>query len=210
MSNYLTTDTELKSVADKIRSKSGGTNDLVFPSGFVNEIGNIVTGGGDIYYTSSTGLLYTPIMTIDVTMEATKSNLITTTLDRYGNMPFLEELTLIGRITSTPTAGNITNGEEYFYIDKYPLLKKLHIIPTEVRDTNGNVIDPSSANYNLFKFGHYTFSKTNLEELVLGKLGGPYFYGGGYFRKKDENGNSIYTVGSTVGLTLKIYTDSYK
>lgn len=46
MTNYITTDTELTSVADAIRAKSGGNASLTFPGGFVSEIGNILTDGG--------------------------------------------------------------------------------------------------------------------------------------------------------------------
>lgn len=40
-------DTDLASVADAIRAKSGGSGQLSFPSGFVSEIGNIPSGGGE-------------------------------------------------------------------------------------------------------------------------------------------------------------------
>lgn len=46
MANYLTTDTELTSVANAIRAKSGGSSPLEFPDGFVSEIGAIPSGGG--------------------------------------------------------------------------------------------------------------------------------------------------------------------
>ena len=39
-------DTDLTSVANAIRAKSGGSSQLAFPAGFVSEIGNIPTGGG--------------------------------------------------------------------------------------------------------------------------------------------------------------------
>ena len=46
MANYLVNDTQLTSVADAIRAKSGGNTGLAFPSGFISEIGNISSGGG--------------------------------------------------------------------------------------------------------------------------------------------------------------------
>lgn len=46
MSDYKVTDTELTSVANAIRAKSGGSGQLAFPAGFVSEIGNIPSGGG--------------------------------------------------------------------------------------------------------------------------------------------------------------------
>ena len=39
-------DADLTSVANAIRTKSGGSSSLAFPSGFVSEIGNIPSGGG--------------------------------------------------------------------------------------------------------------------------------------------------------------------
>lgn len=39
-------DSDLTSVANAIRAKSGGSGQLAFPAGFVSEIGNIPTGGG--------------------------------------------------------------------------------------------------------------------------------------------------------------------
>lgn len=39
-------DSDLASVADAIREKSGGSSQLEFPTGFVSEIGNISGGGG--------------------------------------------------------------------------------------------------------------------------------------------------------------------
>jgi len=41
MANYLTTDAELTSVANAIRTKGGTQADLVYPTGFVNAIGAI-------------------------------------------------------------------------------------------------------------------------------------------------------------------------
>lgn len=41
-------DSDLTSVANAIRAKSGGSGQLAFPSGFVSEIGNIPSGGGGI------------------------------------------------------------------------------------------------------------------------------------------------------------------
>ena len=41
MSNYLVTDTDLTSVADAIRAKSGGSGQLAFPAGWISEIAGI-------------------------------------------------------------------------------------------------------------------------------------------------------------------------
>lgn len=66
MADYLTTDTELTSVANAIRTKGGTSAQLTYPAGFVSAIEAIPTGGGVdtvhvtwspyttlIYYTSS-------------------------------------------------------------------------------------------------------------------------------------------------------------
>lgn len=42
--DYLVTDTELTSVADAIRAKSGGSSSLTFPSGFISAIQGISGG----------------------------------------------------------------------------------------------------------------------------------------------------------------------
>lgn len=46
MAEYLTTDTDLASVANAIRTKGGTSNPLTFPAGFVSAIEAIPTGGG--------------------------------------------------------------------------------------------------------------------------------------------------------------------
>lgn len=48
MTEYLTNDTDLKKVADAIRTKGGTADPLVYPDGFTEAIGNIQTGGGEV------------------------------------------------------------------------------------------------------------------------------------------------------------------
>ena len=45
---YITTDTELTSIANAIRTKGGTSAPLVYPNGFVNAIGDIHDGGTDL------------------------------------------------------------------------------------------------------------------------------------------------------------------
>lgn len=59
MANYLTTDTELTSIADAIRTKGGTQADLVYPTGFVSAINDIQTGGGGGPFTLSGDCSYT-------------------------------------------------------------------------------------------------------------------------------------------------------
>lgn len=63
MANYLTTDTELTSIADAIRTKGGTTAQLTYPTGFVSAINDIQTGGGTVenaasLYAANTGNKY--------------------------------------------------------------------------------------------------------------------------------------------------------
>ena len=51
MADYLTTDTELTSIANAIRTKGGTSAALTYPAGFVTAIGNIQTGGNDFIVT---------------------------------------------------------------------------------------------------------------------------------------------------------------
>ena len=48
MTDYLTTDTELTSVANAIRTKGGTSAALTYPTGFVSAIEAIPTGGGTL------------------------------------------------------------------------------------------------------------------------------------------------------------------
>ena len=48
MTDYLTTDTELTSVANAIRTKGGTSAALTYPAGFVSAIEAIPTGGGSV------------------------------------------------------------------------------------------------------------------------------------------------------------------
>ena len=59
---------DLTSVANAIRAKSGGSSQLAFPAGFVSEIGNIQTGGGSSYT-----LLYSTELTANTTSTSNTS-----------------------------------------------------------------------------------------------------------------------------------------
>lgn len=65
-------DNNLTSVANAIRAKSGGTGQLVFPAGFVSEIGNIETGGsGEIDWNEFT----TMTKPVDITLANSVTNI---------------------------------------------------------------------------------------------------------------------------------------
>ena len=168
------------------------------------------TGSGQEIYVSSTGLLYTPIMTIDLGMDRANGYYTGDVLTRYGSMPYLTELTLTG-VARNNTAGALIPESGLFTSNKYPLLKKLHIEPTEVRNGSGAEYGSDDSHYNKFTAQHYAFKETNLTELTLGKVGGPYFGGGGYFRNdlSVPPGKDKWGIGSEDGLTLIAYMESY-
>lgn len=58
MADYLTTDTELASVANAIRMKGGTSAQLVYPTGFVSAIEAIPTGGGGAWQDVSSHFTY--------------------------------------------------------------------------------------------------------------------------------------------------------
>lgn len=210
MANYLATDTDLTAVANAIRTKGGTSEQLEFPQGFLDAIDGISGGGGQTVYTSSTGLLYTPIMTIDLSMERATGFLLKDIMTRYGKMPYLEELTLTG-VVRQDYSGSVLSTASQFTAENYPLLKKVSFQPTEIRLNNGNTIDPDDANYQKITAGHYVFSGTNLTELVIGRVGGPYWGGGGYYRRDMPvpPGTINTNTGSLDGLTLKVYVREY-
>lgn len=69
MAEYITTDTELTSVADAIRAKGGTSAALAYPAGFVSAINNIPSGGGGSSYT----LLATQEFTVSTTSTTAQS-----------------------------------------------------------------------------------------------------------------------------------------
>ena len=167
---------------------------------------------GETVYKSSTGLLYTKKMVIDVTgEESTKGLPPDTVLKRYGSMPFLEDLTLTGIMRWYNNAnGSLLASGSPFDASLFPKLSRLAIQPTEIRTMSGT--DASSYTpYPTFAFAHYLFQNTNLKELILGKVGNIYYNGGGYYSNNtpDPPGPSATSTGSEVGLTLKIYVASY-
>ena len=56
MAEYLTTDTELTSIADAIRTKGGTSAPLVYPQGFIDAIMALPGGGGSSNYTVTVSL----------------------------------------------------------------------------------------------------------------------------------------------------------
>lgn len=88
MSDYITNDTELTSIADAIRTKGGTSASLVYPSGFISAINAIPTGSSiDVealtitqngIYTAPTGTAYSPV-TVSVPSSAPNLSSLTVT-----------------------------------------------------------------------------------------------------------------------------------
>lgn len=167
-------------------------------------------GGGEAVYTSSTGLLYTPKMTIVIGGDLANGRTINAELSRYGNMPYLEELTLTGTVRHASTA-KVLDGNALFATAKFPALRKLRIAPDEIRKDTGAAIDPSDTSYNAIRWGRYAFMGTNLAELEIGKVGGPYMNYGGFFRNDMPvpPGTTANNIGSEIGMTLIVYVSEY-
>ena len=65
--NYAVTDTQLTSIADSIRAKTGGTSSLAFPDEFVDGIGNITT------FTENTTEMSLPTSGVTIASKETAS-----------------------------------------------------------------------------------------------------------------------------------------
>lgn len=85
MADYLTTDTELTSIANAIRTKGGTSAALTYPAGFVSAIQNITTGGNDFVVTltqnSSTGNWEPDKTFAQLSAARTNGDIITLTFD---------------------------------------------------------------------------------------------------------------------------------
>lgn len=153
-------------------------------------------------WVSSTGKLYTKSMTIDVTTKKGTSGTIYNALSPYGICEHLEELILTGYFNYTANGDAIA--QDNFTSDKFPKLRRLIISPTRCLYQNNTESYP----YGQLAAGHYGFTNTNLELLVLGTPNLVPYKSGGYFRKDAITGKSGRT-GSSNGLTIVIYTDTY-
>ena len=96
MADYLTTDTELTSIADAIRTKGGTSAQLSFPTGFVSAIQNLPSGGGStlsVYYLDSNIYSLTTDGTYGENVTTIETNLsygdtITLTFENPGGIQF--------------------------------------------------------------------------------------------------------------------------
>jgi len=100
MADYLVTDTELTSIADAIRTKGGTSASLTFPTGFVNAIDAIPSGGG--------GGVNTCTLTIGSDGNVTVSNFDTTPSGDY---------MVTASVLQAPAMYTDYNGTESFFFD---------------------------------------------------------------------------------------------
>jgi len=156
------------------------------------------TISGETVYTSSTGKKYTETMIIDMGGKYSYD-----ALNTYGNMEHLVNLTLTGKVIKTGAGQTFysSGSNNQFSIEKYPNLKRLILAPTSV------YYQGSSVDY--FEAQHYVFNNTNLTELVLGRFGGPYWSGAGYYRNDCPvpPGITVNSVGSTDGLHITAFVN---
>jgi len=155
-------------------------------------------------YLSSTGMRYSKNFTFN--NDGIKY-LLSDFKTKYGEMEYLEELTLSGIIHVVSAAGDISNDSTGWWGTNFPNLKKLTISPDSI------AWDKSYST--TLKFGHYAFTgiPASLTNIQFGKVGAPYSAGNnGYFRNDgiDAGLTKKTAIGNTNGLTITIYTDEYK
>ena len=127
--NYLTTDSDLTSVANAIRAKSGGSGQLAFPAGFVSEINAIPSGGGgdalEIKGVYSVTLLYEE--GFPVKYKITSANITNLEISQGGGgatIAPIEEIEFSAQATPQ-TSGATIKGD--FRINGVYALKKINL-----------------------------------------------------------------------------------
>lgn len=79
MANYLVTDTQLTSVANAIRAKTGNSSGLSFPDGMISAVGNISTGSGttdgDVIFIDYDGTIVTSKSKAEINAMTSDSDL---------------------------------------------------------------------------------------------------------------------------------------
>lgn len=98
MADYLTTDTELASVANAIRTKGGTSDPLEWPQGYVDAIGAISGGGGGTEKT----------VTITLRNPTSSSYAANPCCILYESDDLFGELTQIGQISSPTGTATVT------------------------------------------------------------------------------------------------------
>ena len=122
MADYLTTDTELTSVADAIRTKGGTSASLAYPAGFVNAINAIPTGGGASWTEHIDGYVTVGEFILDDYVDSDDTSTIWRIKMQYLTIDGLGEITSDGEYTEFLGLGGAYSG--YFlgalaYHDSY-------------------------------------------------------------------------------------------
>lgn len=124
--DYLTTDTELTSIANAIRTKGGTTAQLTYPTGFINAINSL--GGGGLEYEEGT---YTP------TADTSAPQIDFT--NTHTNPP---AFVFIGYTGGTPHVANTLN--------YWAFMDNRYLLGSTISMTTGNAVTYAfiSGNYN--------------------------------------------------------------
>ena len=100
--NYVVSDTSLTSIANSIRSKTGGTGQLLFPGGFTSNINNLITLN-DLYLTTVTE-------TVTGNFSFTAKTVKQTSPYTFGEMTLVTTKTPLKSNNGTKNASLITVG----------------------------------------------------------------------------------------------------
>ena len=152
MSNYIVDGSDLTSVADAIRAKSGGSGQLAFPAGFVSEIGNIPSGD-EVYFTTK-GYMY--VENIDYPATVTD---LTMSFYNAGGCNKLKHISGLAQTTTNAPAfqfRGLSNLEtvhlprgRYFYSNAFQACTKLKTV--ELGSLGYPVMNMADASHNIFK-----------------------------------------------------------
>lgn len=135
-------DSDLTSVANAIRAKSGGSSQLAFPAGFVSEIGNIPSGGGGGINNWKGRMVIgcdsgqtAPVVNGDITINAPDSSL---SLQR-----FLQGATKASGVTNAKLTINCSS----VYTTSYILYRSAAITEVEINCSNGAYVYNGTSNF---------------------------------------------------------------
>lgn len=101
---YITTDTELTSIANAIRTKGGTLAQLTYPAGFVSAIEAIPTGGGSASYN----------VTVNLTSPTSAGYASDPCCILYESDSLFGELTQVGQISSPTGSATVTVSKPIF------------------------------------------------------------------------------------------------